>query len=218
MAQAPSERDPFITLEGGEGSGKSTQAQALAAALEKRGYAVCLTREPGGTELGRAVQWLLEGQRAPTPLAELLLFVADRAQHVSEVITPALAAGKVVVCDRFADSTLAYQGFGRGLEIGLIRRLNHEATGGLKPGLTVLLDLAPEAGLAREGAQLDVTGRESLEFHERVREGFLTLARDEPQRFVVIDATLAPEEITERAMAAVETRLLNKDSEPGGRD
>jgi len=207
MARAPSERGLFITLEGGEGSGKSTQAQALAAALEKRGYSVYLTHEPGGTELGRAIQSMLEADQAPTPIAELLLFVADRAQHVHEVIAPALAGGKIVVCDRFSDSTLAYQGFGRGLDIGLIRRLNDEATGGLKPDVTLLLDLRPEAGLAREGAQLDVTGRESLEFHERVREGFLALAREEPERFVVIDATLEPEEITERVVAAVEERV-----------
>jgi len=190
MAQARSERALFITLEGGEGSGKSTQARALAAALEKRGYAVCLTREPGGTELGRAIQSMLEADQAPTPPAELLLFVADRVQHVHEVIAPALAAGKIVVCDRFADSTLAYQGFGRGLDASLIRRLNDEATGELKPGLTVLLDLPPEAGLGREGTQLDVTGRESLEFHGRVREGFLALAKEEAERLVVIDATL----------------------------
>jgi dTMP kinase len=204
----PPGRGLFITLEGGEGSGKSTLAGALASWLEERGYEVCLTREPGGTELGRlAVQQLLEGDRSPAPLAELLLFAADRAQHVHEVIAPALAAGKIVVCDRFADSTLAYQGFGRGLDIGLIRRLNDEATGGLKPDLTLLLDLSPEAGLTREGAQLDVTGREPVEFHQRVREGFLALARQEPKRFVVIDATLTPEEVTKQAMAAVEERL-----------
>jgi dTMP kinase len=204
---APPDRGLFISLEGGEGSGKSTLAGALAPRLEERGYGVCLTREPGGTELGREVQRILEGGRAPTPLAELLLFAADRAQHVHQVIAPALAAGKIVVCDRFADSTLAYQGFGRGLDVGLIRRLNDEATGDLKPHVTLLLDVAPEVGLAREGAQLDVTGRESLEFHERVREGFLALAREEPERFVVIDAALAPEEVTNRAMGAVEKRL-----------
>lgn len=197
----------LITLEGGEGSGKSTLAQALADRLAGGGYSVCLTREPGGTELGQAVQRLLEGDHAPPPLTELLLFVADRAQHVNEVIAPALAASKIVICDRFADSTLAYQGFGRGLDADLIRRLNAEATGGLKPDLTVLLDLPPEAGLGREGAQLDVTGRESLDFHRRVREGFLALAREEPERFVVIDATLGPEGVTKRAMAVVEKLL-----------
>jgi len=209
MAPPPG-RGLFITLEGGEGSGKSTLAGALASRLEERGYAVCLTREPGGTELGLAVQRLLERDRAPAPLAELLLFTADRAQHVHEVIAPALAAGKVVVCDRFSDSTLAYQGFGRGLDIGLIRRLNDEATGGLKPDLTLLLDLSPEAGLTREGAQVDVTGREPEEFHQRVREGFLALAREEPERLVLIDAALVPEEVTKQAMAAVERVLTRR--------
>ena len=209
MAPPPG-RGLFITLEGGEGSGKSTLAGALASRLEERGYGVCLTREPGGTELGLAVRRLLEGDRAPAPLAELLLFTADRAQHVHEVIAPALAAGKVVVCDRFSDSTLAYQGFGRGLDIGLIRRLNDEATGGLKPDLTLLLDLSPEAGLTREGAQVDVTGREPEEFHQRVREGFLALAREEPERLVLIDAALVPEEVTKQAMAAVERVLTRR--------
>jgi dTMP kinase len=208
---APPANGLLITLEGGEGSGKTTQAKGLAAALEERGHAVCLTREPGGTELGQAVLRLLESDQAPTPLAELLLFVADRAQHVREVIEPALAGGKIVVCDRFADSTVAYQGYGRRLGIRLIRRLNDEATGGLNPHLTLLLDLPPEAGLAREGEQLDVTGRESLEFHGRVREGFLALAKEEPERFVVLDATLSPDEITERALAEVEKLLPQRD-------
>jgi dTMP kinase len=168
---------------------------------------VCLTREPGGTDLGRAVERILASESAPAPFAELLLFAADRAQHVQEVIAPALAAGKTVVCDRFADSTTAYQGYGRGLDLYLIRRLNDAATGGLKPHLTLLLDVPPEAGLAREGEQLDVTGRESLGFHRRVREGFLALAREERGRFVVIDATLPQGEVAERAWAAVEARL-----------
>jgi dTMP kinase len=200
-------RGLFITLEGGEGSGKSTLAVALAARLEERGHSVCLTREPGGTELGQAVQRLLEGGRAPSPLAELLLFEADRAQHISEVIGPALAAGKIVICDRFADSTLAYQGYGRGLDLEFIRKLNDETTEGWTPDLTLLLDVPPEVGIARGGAQLDVTGRESLEFHERVREGFLSLAKQEPKRFVVIDATLPEGKVSERALAVVEKLL-----------
>lgn len=210
MALGPG-RGFFITLEGGEGAGKSTVARALAARLKEEGYEVCLTQEPGGTELGRAIEGLLEGTQAPAPLAELLLFAADRAQHVVEVIAPALAAGRVVVCDRFADSTLAYQGYGRGLDLDLVRRLNEAATGGLRPDLTLLLDLPPEVGLAREGEQLDVTGREPLAFHERVREGFLALAKAEPELFVVIDGALALEEVAERAWAAVEERLLPRD-------
>jgi len=200
----------LITLEGGEGSGKTTQAEVLAKHLEERGRSVCVTREPGGTALGRAVLRLLresEGGLTLTPLSELLLFEADRAQHVSEVIRPALASGKIVVCDRFSDSSLAYQGYGRGLGLELIRRLNDEATGGLVPHLTLLLDIPPEVGLARKGAQIDVTGRESPAFHKRVREGFLALAREDPGRFVIIDATLAERDVTERALAAVEKPL-----------
>ena len=202
----------LITVEGGEGSGKTTQASALAKHLEERGHSVCLTREPGGTALGQAVLRLLresEGGLTMTPLSELLLFEADRAQHVSGVIRPALASSKIVVCDRFSDSSLAYQGYGRGLGLELIRRLNDEATGGLMPHLTLLLDIPPDVGLAREGAQIDVTGRESPAFHERVREGFLALAREEPGRFVIIDATIQEEEVAERAIAIVE-KLLGK--------
>jgi dTMP kinase len=204
MAAAQS-RASFITLEGGEGSGKTTLAAAITESFRDQGHTVCITREPGGTALGRLIQSILEGkeQSSPiSPMAELLLFEADRVQHVSEIIRPTLTAGHVVVCDRFTDSSLAYQGYGRGLDLGLIRRLNDEATGGLTPDLTLLLDIPPRVGLSREGDQKDVTGRESLEFHKRVREGFLELARVEPGRFVVIDATLAMEEVTERAIAA----------------
>jgi len=200
----------FITLEGGEGSGKSTLAAALARALEERRYTVCLTREPGGTQLGQAIERMFQQHEAgdtPAPLAELFLFVADRAQHVSEKIAPALAAGDIVVCDRFTDSSLAYQGFGRGLDLGFIRTLNEAATGGLKPDLTLLLDLPPEVGLARAPVQTDATGREHLDFHTRVREGFLQLAREEPGRFVVIDATLPLDEVTKNASAVI-GRLL----------
>jgi dTMP kinase len=197
----------FITLEGGEGSGKTTLAAIIARRLEERGHSVCLTREPGGTALGCAIQDFLLGEQAPVPLAELLLFTADRAQHVAEVIVPALESGRVVVCDRFLDSTVAYQGYGRGFDHLLVKKLNEAATGGLKPDLTLLLDVPPEIGLAREGAQLDVTGRESLEFHQRVRDGFLALANEEPQRFVTIDATLPEAKVLEHALAAIDTIL-----------
>ena len=206
-------RGLFITLEGGEGSGKTTQAEALAERLRKRGFGVLLTREPGGTSRGQMIEEILkyreQGNRL-WPLAELLLFEADRAQHVIEEIIPQLAADDIVVCDRFTDSSLAYQGYGRGLGLDFIRRLNDETTEGWTPDLTLLLDVPPEVGLSRGGDQTDVTGGESLEFHQRVREGFLALAREEPDRFVVIDATLAPEEVTKRAMAAVENRLLSE--------
>jgi len=203
----------FITLEGGEGSGKSTVARALAERLRERDHSVCLTREPGGTSRGRMIQAIFEGNEAAplTPLAELLLFEADRAQHIREVIQPALDAGDIVLCDRFTDSSLAYQGCGRGLEIDFIRLLNDAATGSLKPDITLLLDIPPEAGLARAGAQQDATGRESLEFHRRVREGFLELAKDEPDRFVVIDATLPPGDVMQAALDAIEP-LLRRDA------
>jgi len=209
MAAAES-RGAFITLEGGEGSGKTTLAAALARWWRDRGKTVCLTWEPGGTEVGLRIQSILEAKhqrRSPSTLAELLLFEADRAQHVSEVILPALTIGSLVVCDRFTDSSLAYQGYGRGLDLELVRRLNGEATGGLKPDLTVLLDVPPVVGLSREGDQVDVTGRESVEFHERVRGGFLELARAEPDRFVVIDGTLATESVTERALLVTQERI-----------
>ncbi len=209
MAAAQS-RAAFITLEGGEGSGKTTQAAAIADSLRDQGQTVCATWEPGSTELGRLIQGILEMKEhgsALSALAELLLFEADRVQHVSEVVLPALDAGRLVICDRFTDSSLAYQGYGRGLDLEFIRRLNDEASGGLSPDLTLLLDIPPKAGLSREGDQNDVTGRESLDFHERVRDGFLELARAEPERFVVIDGTLAVEEVTEHAIAAIKERL-----------
>jgi len=207
---ATQSRGFLVTLEGGEGSGKSTLAAALACALEERRYNVCVTREPGGTQLGRAIGRLFEqkeGDDTPAPLAELLLFEADRAQHVVEKIIPALAAGDIVLCDRFTDSSLAYQGCGRGLDLDFVRTLNEAATDGLKPTLTLLLDVPPEVGLARAPTQTDATGREPLDFHARVREGFLQLAREEPGRFVVIDATLPLDEVTEMASAAI-ARLL----------
>jgi dTMP kinase len=200
-------RGLLITVEGGEGSGKSTLARGLAERLREQGPSVCLTREPGGTEFGQAIERLLAGERMPSPIAELLLFEADRAQHVREVVQPALAEGMLVICDRFADSSLAYQGYGRGIDLDFIRRLNDEATGGLKPDVTLLLDVLPEVGLSREGDQSDVTGRQSLDFHERVREGFLALVKDEPERLVIIDGRLPPNDVAQAAMAAVEQRL-----------
>ena len=207
---ASADRGLFITLEGGEGSGKSTLAPTLAKRLRERGYRVCLTREPGGTSRGRMIQAIFEHDESGnplTPLAELLLFEADRTQHVSEQILPALATDDIVVCDRFIDSSLAYQGFGRGVDLEFVRALNDATTGGLKPQLTLLLDVPPEAGLARAAAPRDATGRESLEFHTRVREGFLELAKDEPDRFVIIDATLPFEVVAHQSVTAVE-RLL----------
>ncbi|TMB68003.1 MAG: dTMP kinase [Chloroflexi bacterium] len=209
MAAAQS-RGIFVTLEGGEGSGKTTLAAAIGEFFVDQGEPVCLTREPGGTELGSRIESILEGKEESSPLsalAELLLFEADRVQHVLEVIVPALTAGQIVVCDRFTDSSLAYQGYGRGLDLNLIRRFNDEATGGVAPHLTLLLDVPPEQGLSRDGVQKDVTGRENVEFHQSVRAGFLELAHAEPERFVVIDGGRAIEEVRAEAIAAVTEKV-----------
>ncbi|OGO48700.1 MAG: dTMP kinase [Chloroflexi bacterium RBG_16_64_32] len=197
-------RGTLLTLEGGEGSGKSSQAEALASLMRAQGYAVTLTREPNGTELGGIVKDVFQSARggiAVTPEAELLLFAAARAQHVQEVIRPALERGEAVLCDRYTDSTLAYQGHGRGLSLDHIRAVNHIATGALPPQFTILLDVPPETGLARKDHERlgDSIGRESLEFHQRVREGYLELARREPKRIAVVDASLPREQVTEAA-------------------
>ncbi len=192
----------LITLEGGEGSGKSTQAEALAELMRAQGYAVTVTREPHGTELGGIVRDVFQsasGGIAVTPEAEFLLFEAARAQHVQEVIRPALERGEVILCDRYTDSTLAYQGHGRGLSLDHIRAVNHIATGALPPHFTILLDVPPETGLARKDheRQGDSIGKETLEFHQRVRAGYLELAQREPKRIVVVDASLPREQVTE---------------------
>jgi dTMP kinase len=205
----------FITLEGGEGVGKTTQQALLALQLRQAGYPCLCTREPGGTALGRALREILLHGDPLTPLAELFLYAADRAEHVQKCILPALAAGQVVVCDRFTDSTLAYQGYGRGLDLEKIRQLNHLATGGLQPHLTLWLDLPPEVGLARKASgPLARTGladrleQERLEFHRRVHQGFQTLAAAEPQRIVRIDAGGSPLEVAARIWSVVKPRLL----------
>lgn len=192
----------FMTIEGIEGCGKSTQARRL---VERLGAKALLTAEPGGTAVGRGIRELLLNHGGEvSPRAELLLFLADRAQHVEEVIRPALAAGKTVICDRYTDSTLAYQGYGRGLSLALVRSLCAQAAGGLTPGVTLLLDVPVELGLARarRRGKPDRIETEHLEFHERVREGFLTLAREEPGRWVVIDARGDEEEVAWRVRVA----------------
>lgn len=209
----------FLTFEGGEGSGKTTQIQLLAEVLQKRGLPCVLTREPGGTDIGIEIRKiLLDGKnRHLGPLAELMLYAADRAQHLDETIRPALRAGKTVLCDRFADATVAYQGFGRGLDLQLISELNELATGGLKPVRTFLLDLPVEIGLARAKARLarqkSSEGRfeaEALAFHEKVRQGYLRLALEEPERFRVLDATLEVEAIHRKLLQEVEPLLEAK--------
>ena len=210
----------FITIEGPEGSGKTTQAQALAGHLADHstgpGLDVHLTREPGGTWLGERIRDVLlarTGSTAPTdPLTDAFLFSAARRQLVTEVIRPAIAAGRTVVCARFANSTLAYQGYGAGLSIDTLRSLEAAATDGLRPDLTILLDLPVETGLARK-APGDVTRFEAefdLAFHRRVRDGFLAIAAAEPGRFAVIDAS-GPADDVARAVTAAADGLVRSD-------
>jgi len=183
----------FITFEGGEGSGKSTQARALYKRLVKLAIPAALTREPGGTPLGnRLARWLKRTQDEDiSPLTELLLFNASRRQLVEGVIEPGMKEGETVICDRYTDSTTAYQGYGRGLDLNMVRTINDAATRGLKPDLVVLLDIPAEKGLARKEAKKhDRFEQEDAAFHQRVREGYLELAASEPQRWLVVDATL----------------------------
>jgi len=187
----------FIVFEGSEGSGKSTQAELLAKAMRRSGRRVILTREPGGTQLGERLRTLLLDPQieAVSPLAEALLYSAARAEHVAWVIQPALDSGETVVCDRFFDSTLAYQGAGRGLDLGQLNAVQRFATGGLAPDLRILLDLPVEAGLARRFADPKSINRidsESQAFHQRVRDGYRALALAEPDRWLVIDAVRSP--------------------------
>lgn len=182
----------FITFEGGEGSGKTFQARALCRRLAKLDIPVLLTHEPGGTLIGeRLARWLKRAQNIGiNPHTELLMFNASRSQLVVDVIRPALNDGKVVICDRYTDSTIAYQSYGRALELSVVESINNLATQGLTPGLTVMLDLPVEEGLARKkDSRRDRFERENLAFHIRVREGYLRMATDEPQRWLVIDAS-----------------------------
>jgi len=194
----------FITIEGIDGAGKSTQAQRLAVALRARGLEVVLTREPGGTRLGAAMRdLLLDPEVHLSDWAECFLYLSDRALHVAEVIRPALDAGRCVVAERFADSTLAYQCYGRGLDLDLVRQLNGEAAPGLTPALTVLLDVPPETGAGRRATH-DRIEAAGLAMHRRVRDGYLALAKEAPSRFVVIDATQAADRVAAEVLAAVE--------------
>ncbi|MCL6623975.1 MAG: dTMP kinase, partial [Fimbriimonadales bacterium] len=172
-------RGLFLSLEGTEGAGKTTLANRLGEALAREGFSVCLTREPGGTELGKALRRHLLHSRELDLVTETLLFLADRRAHCESVIKPALARGEWVISDRFSDSTLAYQGYGRGLRVSFLRKLNEWVTGGLVPDRTFLLDLKPEIGLARL-TEHDRIDRETLAFHRRVRRGFLRESRRDP--------------------------------------
>ena len=181
----------FITLEGPEGAGKTTQLKLLAKQLDAVNCPFVITRDPGGTNLGRQIRRILLNINAPIEdTAELLLYQADRAQNVAEVIRPALAKGLIVFCDRYIDSTLAYQGYGRGISFELIEQLNEVSTGGLMPELTILFDIESEEGLNRlhPGTQ-DRLELESLSFHQRVRNGYLELSQQQPERWKIIDAS-----------------------------
>ena len=207
----------FVTFEGIEGCGKTTQIRSLANRLGLLGTPHILTREPGGCAISDQVRSILlnADNSAMAPLTELLLYAASRAQHMTEVITPALSAGKVVLCDRFTDATAAYQGYGRGIDMSLVTQLNRLATGDIKPDLTVLLDCPVETGLGRAVARINSTSGdreerfelESLQFHQRVRNGYLRLAEEEPERFVVIDGSQSVDMTGEAIAAAVLSRL-----------
>jgi len=199
-------RGKFITIEGPEGCGKTTQSDALVKYLKDLGHEVVLTREPGGTRIGEQIRSLVLDSKygEMTPLAELLLMSASRAQHVLEKIVPAVDQGKVVICSRFADATIAYQGCGRGFDRALLKTMNAIATGGLTPDLTLLIDVDVRTGLRRafgvekaeaksgEGDRLE---KEDIAFHERVRSGYLELAEAEPERIRVIDGSGTIEEV-----------------------
>ncbi|MGB5985995.1 MAG: dTMP kinase [Desulfobacterales bacterium] len=208
----------FISLEGIEGSGKTTQIKRMVDYLESRGRPCMATREPGGTAIGRQIRAILLDPRngALDAHAELLLYVADRVQHLGQTILPQLEAGRVVVCDRYFDATLVYQGHGRGLDRSLIESLHRLICANRNPDLTFLLDLEPEVGLARAWCQIRGGGRvddetrfeqETLAFHQRIREGYLELASRQPQRFRIVNAMLDQTQVWHQIRAVLETAL-----------
>jgi dTMP kinase len=217
----------FITFEGGEGTGKSTQLKALAGRVKASGHEVFSAREPGGTALGETIRPLTrkpalarfvfsqltdESQWSGlTPLAELFLYETARTQLVAELVEPALIRKATVILDRFTDSTLAYQGYGRGIDLAVIRTLNDIATRGARPDLTFLLDLDVALGQARKLGEIgvDAIGKGHLDFHQRVREGYLEMAHSEPERWVVLDANQPPQQLSDEIWAAAEPRLSN---------
>jgi len=215
----------FITFEGIEGCGKTTQIGLLSRQLEGDGHAVTVTREPGGCPVADQIRNILldANNHAITPLTELLLYAAARAQHTAEVVKPALDAGAIVLCDRFTDATIAYQGYGRKLDLAAINQLNKMATGGIRPDMTLLLDCPAETGLKRAicrinsapGAREERFELESLQFHQRVRQGYLCLAQQEPERFVIIDAAAGIPE-TEKAIAAAVRARIGKGQKAQG--
>ena len=207
----------LITLEGVEGSGKSTHTRLLTDWFRARGHRVVPTSEPDGTGLGLAIRALFEREGAtPTALSQTFLFMAARQQHVAQVIRPALAEGAVVISDRYADATLAYQGFGGGMDLETIRDLNALATGGVMPDLTLLLDLDPAEGMRRiSDRALDAFEKMDLAFHHRVREGYLEIARAEKSRIVVLDAAQPKDSLHAASVRAVQ-ELLDRRGTPRG--
>lgn len=201
----------FITLEGPEGSGKSSQARRLADFLRRRGSRVVLVRDPGSTALGRALrQALLHSHTTMTPFMEALLFIGGRVQLVEERIQPALRRGRIVVCDRFHDSTVVYQGDGGGVQTALLERIGRRAIGGLMPSLTIVLDVPTATGFGRLRRPHDRMERKARAFHRRVRAGFLRLARREPRRIAVVDASQPPSAIQQRIATLVSRRLRTR--------
>ncbi|HSB41571.1 MAG TPA: dTMP kinase [Methylomirabilota bacterium] len=206
----------LITVEGVEGSGKSTQCARLARHLAGLGLDVVRTSEPDGTPLGLRIRALFEEGPTPTPLTQTFLFMAARQEHVVRVIGPALARGAVVISDRYADATVAYQGYGQGMDVQTIRELNVLATGGILPDLTLVLDLDPVAGMRRiRGRALDAFEKMDLDFHRRVREGYLEIARADKSRVVVLDAARDPETLHTAVVRAVD-ELLARRGDPSG--
>ncbi len=199
----------FITLEGPDGAGKTTQLRIISKELDAINCQHIITRDPGGTAAGKQIRRILLNSNFPlSTTAELLLYQADRAQNVSEIIRPALEKGLIVFCDRYIDSTIAYQGYGRGLCLKTIETLNKISTGGLKPSLTLLFDLDSEAGLSRlHPGNYDRLEREALDFHKKVRDGYLTLAKNEPERFCIIDASAPLTNVQSAFRKALNERL-----------
>ncbi len=203
----------FVTFEGGEGSGKSTAIKSLVDKLQKEGYEIVLTREPGGTPISEQIREVILSKEntAMDPITEALLYAASRRQHVVEKVRPALEEGKVVLCDRFVDSSLAYQGGARGLGIDLILKINEPAIDGLWPDVTIFFDLKPEVGLARisanSGREVNRLDVEKMEFHQKVRDSFLELAKRYPERYVIIDASKSRDEVVEEAYNAIKAKL-----------
>jgi len=194
----------FVVFEGIEGSGKTTQAKALHRRLARLGHPSILVQEPGGTPTGERVRRWLKAGMDITPLAEVFLLSAARAALVENKIGPALERGQTVVCDRYFYSTLAYQGYGRGIDMDILHQVNRIATRGLLPNLVVLLDMPPEEGLARKGQPRDRFEREGIQFHQRVRQGYLALAQQEPERWLLLDGLSLPQALSH----AIEKRVL----------